>query len=246
MYLKGTERLLIKSRSLIFTVIYNLSAIFYGALSVLLIPLPLRFRHKIIISWTTFAVFLARVICGVRYRVIGAENLPARGKNVIVMSKHQSTWETLFLQGLFWPASTVLKRELLHIPFFGWGLAALRPIPIDRDNPRAALKLVKQKSVHRLNSGYNVLLFPEGTRVAAGTKGKYARSGADIAIASSTPIVPVAVNSGLFWPPKDFKKKPGCITVAIGPAISPEGKTSKALILEVENWIESTMDTLKP
>lgn len=231
-------------RSLLFAILYTLSGGLYGLLSVLLLPLPLRFRHKIIISWTHVAVFLARSICGIRYQVIGTENLPLPGQPVIVMSKHQSTWETLFLQGLFWPASTVLKKELLKIPLFGWGLAALRPIAIDRKNPRIALKQVKENSLTRLHDKYNLLLFPEGTRVAVGSKGKYARSGADIALATGVSIVPVAVNSGRVWPPKVFIKTPGCISVVVGPPISPEGITSKALIEKVENWIESTMNSI--
>ncbi|WP_246434584.1 lysophospholipid acyltransferase family protein [Teredinibacter haidensis] len=234
----------IKLRSFLFSVLYNLSGALYGIVSVLLLPLPLKTRHKIIVSWTHLVVFLVRVICGIRYQVIGTEYLPTKDKPVIVLSKHQSTWETLFLQGLFWPASTVLKRELLRIPFFGWGLAALRPIAIDRSNPRLALKQVKEKSLRRINSGYNILLFPEGTRIPPGERGRYARSGADIAVATGIDIVPVAVNSGLFWPTKKLVKQPGCISVVIGPPISPQGKTSKALIEEVESWIESTMTSL--
>lgn len=228
-------------RSTLFAVLYNLSGALYGILAVILLPLPLIKRHKIIIGWTKVATWLARVLCGIRYQVVGAENIPVRGDPAIIMSKHQSTWETLALQHLMWPASTVLKRELLRIPFFGWGLAALYPIAIDRSNPRVALKEVKEKSIKHLNDGYNVLLFPEGTRVEVGTKGKYARSGADIAVATGKRIVPVAVNSGNFWPTKQFKKIPGCITVVVGKPIDPQGKTSKALIEEVESWIESNI-----
>jgi len=231
-------------RSTIFALLYNLSGALYGLLAIILLPLPLLHRHRIIIGWTKVATWLARTLCGIRYQVIGVENIPKRGEPAIIMSKHQSTWETLFLQHLMWPASTVLKRELLHIPFFGWGLAALYPIAIDRSNPRAALKDVKEKSIKHLNDGYNILLFPEGTRVAVGTKGKYARSGADIAVATGFKIVPVAVNSGHFWPPKQFSKTPGCVTVVVGSPINPEGKTSKALIEEVESWIESNIQDL--
>ncbi|SMF14691.1 1-acyl-sn-glycerol-3-phosphate acyltransferase [Alteromonadaceae bacterium Bs31] len=234
----------IKTRSFLFAVIYNSTGVFYGTLSLFLWPLPLRLRHRVIMGWTQLAVFLARWICGLRYQVIGRENLPAKGETVLILSKHQSTWETLFLQNLFWPACTVLKKELLRIPFFGWGLAALNPIPIDRDNPREALRKVKTNGVQRLQNGYNLLLFPEGTRVAPGEKGKYARSGADIAVESGKNIIPIAVNSGVYWPTKQMEKVPGCITIVVGPPISPEGKTSRELIGEVETWIESTMKTL--
>ena len=234
----------IHARSALFLVIYNITAALYGILSLLLLFLPLRIRHRIIISWTRATVFLLRVLCGVRHNVVGQENIPKHGEPVVIMSKHQSTWETLFLQYTFWPASTVLKKELLRIPFFGWGLAALRPIAIDRSNPRKALRKVKERGLQRLESGYNLLLFPEGTRTAHGEKGKYARSGAEIAVASGKPIIPIALNAGVFWPPKDFKKYPGCISVVVGAPISSHNKTSKELIVEVENWIETQMKSL--
>jgi len=231
-------------RSVVFAVVYNISGMLYGSVAVLLLPLPLKLRHRIIISWTEVSVFLVRWICGIRYQVSGLEHIPKRGDSAVIMSKHQSAWETLYLQGAFWPASTVLKRELLKIPFFGWGLASLRPIPIDRGNPRVALRQVKEEGMKRLQDGYNVLLFPEGTRVAVGQRGKYARSGADIAIAAGKKIIPVALNSGHFWPPKQFTKRPGCIKVVIGEPICCEGKTSKELIDSVETWIENTLEHL--
>ncbi len=233
-----------KTRSFVFAVLYNSSGVFYGTLSLFLWPLPLMLRHRIIIGWCRMSVFLVRWICGVSYTVSGLENMPAKGEPVLILSKHQSTWETLYLQGLFWPACTVLKKELIRIPFFGWGLAALHPIAIDRDNPRVALRKVKANGLQRLQEGFNLLLFPEGTRVAPGEKGKYARSGADIAVESGRPVIPVAVNSGRFWPTKQFAKIPGSISVVVGPAISSEGKTSKQLIGEVESWIEQTMTSL--
>ncbi|TVZ41698.1 1-acyl-sn-glycerol-3-phosphate acyltransferase [Alteromonadaceae bacterium 2753L.S.0a.02] len=231
-------------RSGLFTVLYFLTGIFYGSMSVLLLPVAIRVRHKIIISWTRLAIILVRVICGIRYEVIGREYLDKSRWPVIVLSKHQSTWETLFLQGLFWPASTVLKKELLKIPFFGWGLRALVPIAIDRDNPREALRDVKEKGLNRLKHNYNVLLFPEGTRIPVGKKGKYARSGADIAIASGVNIIPIAHNAGKLWPTSEFVKRPGTVTIVVGEPISPEGKSSKEIIQQVEDWIESTVATL--
>lgn len=198
-------------------------------------------RHKIIASWTTVVIYWLRLTCGVKFKVLGKEFIESVDKPVVVLSKHQSTWETLFLQSLFWPASTVLKKELLNIPFFGWGLRALRPIGIDRNNPREALKQVKTKGINRLESGLNFILFPEGTRMAAGERGTYARSGADIALNTGSKILPVALNAARCWPSNTFVKYPGEITVSVGPIIHPEGKTSKEVIKEVEEWIEAEM-----
>lgn len=228
-------------RSTIFSIGYFFSGIFYGTISVLAWLLPPMVRHRFIIGWTLFTIFWLRLVCGVGYKLHGKENLKKSKGPVIVLSKHQSTWETLYLQALLFPAVTVVKRELLNIPFFGWGLRALLPIAIDRSNPRAALQQVKEKGIKRLKQGYNVVLFPEGTRSAPGERQKYARSGADISVKSGVPIVPVALNSGKFWQKGKYNKVPGTIQVYVGEPISPEGKTSKELINEVEAWIENKM-----
>ncbi|MBX2858944.1 MAG: 1-acyl-sn-glycerol-3-phosphate acyltransferase [Cellvibrionaceae bacterium] len=231
-------------RSTVFFVIYFCSTVIYGCLSIFIFLLPFRYRHRFIASWTGIIVYAARIICGVRYRVSGLENLKLAEQPVVVLSKHQSAWETLFLQRLFFPAATVLKQELLSIPFFGWGLRALQPIAIDRSNPKMALKQVKTQGQDRIQRGYNVILFPEGTRIPAGQKGKYARSGADIAKDAGVNILPIAVNSGYCWPVGSFVKHAGVVDVVIGPPIAPQNKTSKELIGQVEQWIESTMSTL--
>ncbi len=234
-------------RSSIFSVGYFILTVSYGTLSVLTWVLPSLLRHRIIASWTTVVIHWLCISCGVRYQVLGKENLsPNDAKDVahVVLSKHQSAWETLFLQSLFWPAATVLKKELLRIPFFGWGLIALRPIAIDRSNPREALRQVKQKGLNRLASGLNIILFPEGTRMAPGERGTYARSGADIAISAGVSILPIALNAAHCWPSNQFLKKPGLVTVSIGPKISTEGKRSKEVMKEVEDWIETEMEKI--
>ena len=228
-------------RTMLFTSAYCLATIFYGVLSILLWLLPAKVRQKIILTWTRFIVFWLRLTCGVRHRVEGAENMQNLSQPVVVLAKHQSTWETIFLQNLFSPASTILKRELLSIPFFGWGLRALSPIAIDRSNPREALRSVKSEGIQRLEQGFNLILFPEGTRMKPGEKGKYARSGADIALSAGADIVPVAVNAGKCWPPGRYVKLPGQITVSVGAPISVQGKQSKQIMQEVEDWIENKM-----
>lgn len=233
-------------RSALFAIGYTVFTTVYGALSVPMYLLPPLQRHRLIISWTHIVIWWAKVTCGIRYQIIGREKLANIQGPVVVLSKHQSAWETFFLQGLFWPSSTVLKKELLRIPFFGWGLAALRPIAIDRSNPREALKEVKNQGVARLSEGVNLILFPEGTRVAIGEKVKYARSGADIAKASGATIVPVSHNAGKFWVVNGgkFLKKPGLVTVVIGDPIDGTDINTKEVTAQVESWVESTLDDI--
>lgn len=230
-------------RALIFYSILGCLAFFYGLLSLVLSVTPYSFRSRVLITNNKILLWVLKVVCGVRYEVRGLENLP-RDTPVVIMAKHQSTWESFFLQSYFHPISIILKRELLRIPFFGWGLAQLRPIAIDRSNPRDALKKVKQLGSQRLAQGNHVLVFPEGTRTPVGQVGNYARSGADIALSSQAPLIPIAHNAGVYWPMHSLKKQPGTIIVSIGPAIDTQGKTSKVLITEVKDWIESEVDRL--
>lgn len=236
--------MLLYLRSSIFVFGYLAATGVYGTLSLLLWVLPSQLRHRIIINWTVVMVYWLRITCGVRFQLHGRENIH-RDKDkrpFVVLSKHQSTWETLYLQNLFFPASTILKKELLRIPFFGWGLRALNPIGIDRSNPRDALRQVKAQGVARLKGDdFNVLLFPEGTRMKVGERGKYARSGADIACEAGVAVVPVAVNAGHCWPPGTFLKYPGNIQVVVGNAIDTRGRTSREVMQEAEAWIENQM-----
>lgn len=229
-------------RSVVFFIGYTLITISYGTGALFSWLLPPLLRHKIISSWTVVVIGWLRFCCGVRYQVNGVENITGVARPFVVLSKHQSTWETLYLQTLFWPSATVLKKELLKIPFFGWGLRALDPIAIDRSNPRDALRQVKAESIECMQRGLNIILFPEGTRMAPGQRGVYARSGADIAKSTNVAIVPIAIhNAALCWPAKQFTKYPGLITVSVGPVISTQDRSSKEIMAEVEAWIEGEM-----
>jgi len=220
--------------------------IFYGLILLPVLILPKLLRHRIMISWCTAIIFWLRITCGVRYEISGLENIGKTFGAKVILSKHQSAWETFMLQTLMFPVATILKKELLNIPIFGWGLRSLQPIAIDRSNPRAALKLVKAGCIDRLNKNVNILLFPEGTRTPRGERGKYARSGADIAIAAGVDVIPVAVDAGKCWPSKTLLKQPGVIHVVIGAPISSANKDSKTLITEVETWIEEQMHRIDP
>jgi len=227
-------------RSLIYAVGYNITSALAGLVAVIIWPiLPYAARWRIVTLWNRFVMVWLRVCCGISYQVIGSKHKEAFP--AVVMAKHQSTWETMFLQFYFGPCRTILKKELLKIPFFGWGLASLRPIAIDRSNPIQALKDVKNKSLERIKQGNNILIFPEGTRTPAGQAGNYARSGADVAISAGVPIIAVAHNAGEVWPHKHFYKYPGKVTVVISEPFATEGKDRKALTEEIKNWIEGEM-----
>lgn len=228
-------------RSIIFTLIYNISSVIAGGLAVIIWPLlPYSYRWRLVTLWNSFVIWLVGMVCGVKFVIHGKK--PTLNTPYVVLAKHQSTWETIFLQRYFGPVSTILKKELLRIPFFGWGLASMRPIAIDRSSPVQALKDVKIKGLERLKQGNNLLIFPEGTRTANGTVGNYARSGADIAITAQVPVVAVAHDAGKCWPHKQYLKTPGIINVWISEPISTQGRERKELTEEVKQWIESKLE----
>lgn len=232
-------------RSLVFSIGYNITSALAGLIAVIIWPImPYSWRWRIVTCWNRFVMLWLRVCCNIRFNIIGhkhADKFPC-----VVMAKHQSTWETMFLQYYFGPVSTILKKELFRIPFFGWGLASLRPIAIDRSNPIQALKDVKNKGVQRIKEGNNLLIFPEGTRVPLGTVGNYARSGADIAVSAGVPIIAVAHNAAECWPHKRFMKYPGTITVVISAPFDTTDKDRKQLTEEVKSWIEGEIAKMPP
>ncbi len=173
---------------------------------------------------------------------MGLENLPNTPS--VILSKHQSAWETIAFQTIFPPQAWVLKRELLWIPFFGWGLAATRPIAIDRSQGVRALDSVVKQGIQRIEEGRWVVVFPEGTRTAPGEKGRYNPGGAMLASKAQVPVVPVAHNAGEFWPRRGFIKKPGTITVSIGPPIETKGRKAKQINAEAEAWTENEVEQL--
>ena len=199
-------------------------------------PLAPLNRYRVISGWAHLMLFLTRTICGVRYRVLGAENIPKTPS--IVLSKHQSAWETLAFQQIFPPQVWVLKKELLHIPFFGWGLAMTSPIAINRRLGKTALKQIVRQGKDRLKKGLWIIIFPEGTRIDPGKKGKYGIGGAWLATNTGVPVVPVAHNAGMLWGKNSFIKFPGIITVSIGEPIDPIGMDVSELNTRVEEWIE--------
>ena len=229
-------------RSLLFLLGMTLFTPIYAVIAMLTFPLPPMRRYRIISGWAHATLWWLRLSCGIRYRVRGIEHLPAG--SAVILAKHQSAWETIAFQLIFPPQVWVLKRELLWIPFFGWGLAMTSPIAIDRSSGREALKQLVAKGRARLQQGFWVVVFPEGTRVAPGQKGKYHIGGAWLATHTQTPVVPVAHNAGEFWGKNSFLKKPGVIDVHIGPPIAVVGMKPEELNRHVEAWIEQEMPRL--
>ena len=216
----------------------------YAIIAMASFPFSAHRRYRIISGWVILAMWGIRVFTGIRYRVLGRENIPDRPS--VVMSKHQSAWETIALQRVFPPIVFVLKRELLRLPFFGWGLAQLPVIAIDRAAGREALQQVAEQGKDRLARGFWVVIFPEGTRVPVGGTRRYKAGGAWLASASGAQVVPVAHNAGEFWPRNSFLKRPGEITVSVGPAIDTRGLTHDQINAKVEAWIEAEMRRLFP
>ncbi|MEW6678309.1 MAG: lysophospholipid acyltransferase family protein [Pseudomonadota bacterium] len=229
-------------RSLIFLLLQILLTVPFGLVSLFLLPLPRLPRYRFITLWGRAVIFLARWVLGIRHRVQGLEHLPAGP--AVILSKHQSAWETIAFQQIFPPLSFVLKKSLLHIPFFGWGLALFSPIAIDRGAGREALKQIEAQGKERLGQGFWVLVFPEGTRTAYGEVGNYQIGGAWVAVKAGVPVVPVAHNAGQCWPKNAFIKHPGEITVVIGPPIPTTGRKANEVLAQTQAWIEDTMKGL--
>lgn len=233
------------ARSLLFALLIVIATVIWAIGCFAFLLLPYRQRYWMIIRWNVFICYAAKYVCGIHWHVKGFDNLP--DAPVILLSKHQSAWETIFYCWLMpRPLIFVFKKSLLFIPFFGWGLAMLRMIAIDRSRGREAMTQVIETGKQRLNDGQWVIMFPEGTRTPVGSQGKYKNGGAILAIGTDTPVVPIAVNSGDCWPRNAFIKKPGTIVVSIGTPVSPQGLSANELMEKVEHWIESEMRVITP
>jgi 1-acyl-sn-glycerol-3-phosphate acyltransferase len=231
-------------RSLLFAPLALLVTAPAGLLVALAFVLPISFRFRIIAVWYTVFLALCRYVLGLHYQVIGRENIPPTPP--VILAKHQSAWETVSLQAIFPPLVFVMKKSLLMIPFLGWGLAAARMISIDRSAGKDALRQVITQGCERLKAGFGVVIFPEGTRMRPGETRRFKPGGAHLAVSSGAPTVPVAHNAGEFWGKNAFVKKPGLITVSIGPAIDPAGKSAEEITALAEQWIEKEMRRLSP
>ncbi len=228
--------------SIVFTLLLFVSVPFYGAVALLVAPLPRRFVYGVAIAWVDSMLWLLRVLCRLDYVVEGRENLPARSS--VVLMKHSSAWETLAQLRIFPPQTWVLKRELLWAPVFGWVVWRLKPIAIDRRGGGAAVQQVLKQGHARLAEGLWVVIFPEGTRMAVGTTRRYGMSGVLLAAAEGLPVVPVTHNAGHFWPRRGWLKKPGRIRVVVGPPIETRGVEPRVVNERAQQWVEATLAQL--
>jgi 1-acyl-sn-glycerol-3-phosphate acyltransferase len=199
-------------------------------------------------GWLKVAVRGGNVILGIRNQVIGHENLPVGSTApAILLLKHQSTWETFCMPTLMpHPLAYVFKKELLYVPFFGWAMAKMDMIHIDRSKRAQAFNKVVEQGKRLLAQGTWVIMFPEGTRIDRGQKGQYKSGGTRLAIETGAPVIPIAVTSAKCWPRKAFIKRPGVVEFSIGKPIPSEGRKPDELMREVEDWIEAEMRRLDP
>jgi 1-acyl-sn-glycerol-3-phosphate acyltransferase len=229
-------------RSSIYWLLMVLSGAVIGFLTVFTYPFPVDTRFRFARSWAVLNLWLLRHICKLTYTVDGLENITSEG--VVVLCKHQSTWDTMILQVILPPVRWVLKRELLRVPFFGWGLAMMKPIAIDRSAGRKAVAQLIEQGRPMLDQGYWVIVFPEGTRTHPGEKKRYKQGGSILAVETGHPVVPIAHNAGEFWPRHSFLKWPGTISLRIGPVIDTRDKTAEQVTELAHDWIEGQMQEI--
>ncbi|MBL8445947.1 MAG: 1-acyl-sn-glycerol-3-phosphate acyltransferase [Zoogloeaceae bacterium] len=231
-------------RSLLFALVLAFVTPPFALIGLCIGPLAPMTRYRILTKWTDITLWFVWHLLGIRFRVIGRENLPARPG--VILCKHQSAWETMALQHVFPAICFVLKKELLRVPFFGWGLSRMPMIAIDRAAGKDALAQVLEQGTRRLAEGFWVVVFPEGTRVAPGTTRRYKPGGGWLAHKAGVPVIPVAHNAGEFWRRNAFIKYPGEIIVSIGPSIDGAAHSAEAINTQARNWIEGEMKRLFP
>lgn len=230
------------TRSVLFLLAQALYTMFYALLSPFIFPFNQHIRHRLLSGYAVGTLWLLRVICNIKMEVRGLENIPEQ--SCVVLSKHQSAWETLSLQTVLPPHCWVAKRSLLWIPFFGWLLALSSPIALDRSKGKEALRQLQDKGKKKLQQGFCVVLFPEGTRIPFGQRGTYKIGGAMLAAHSGVPVLPVAHNAGKFWGRNAFIKHPGTIVMSFGKPIDTAGLKTDEINRRVEDWIEGEMTKL--
>ncbi len=229
--------------SLLFIYIFS-SMLVFALLIIMALILPFNVRYQLSQWWVNSVLFMANICCGIKHEIEGLENLP-KDQAVVILSKHQSAWETIAFRQFLPRQVSLLKRSLLWIPFGGWALATLKPIAINRENQREALKTLINQGGNALKEGLWVIIFPEGTRSAPGEHKRFSVGGAMLAHKTACSVIPLAHNAGSIWPRYSFLKYPGIIKVRIGPAIDVKGKKAREINAEAERWIIQAMDEIE-
>ncbi len=240
-------------RATLFWIGFTLSTLLVGVTSIFLVPFSHKTSYKILLPWTHFNIWWIEICCGVEYNVLGQDNIDLM-HNGILLINHQSNWETLFIPTIFPSVSWVVKEELFKIPFFGWALASIKPIAIDRKGGRSAIDQIKTKGKNHLDAGRWVGIFPEGTRVNPGETERYRMGGALLADycaenaedGAEYLIYPVAHNAGQCWPRQSYVKLPGTITVSIGEPFSVAGLDPGQVNDKAKEWIEAEIEKMPP
>ncbi len=231
-------------RSFLYTVFLFLSVPVHATAVVLLGPFGHRICYRAAVNWASLNLYLLDRLCGLRFTVEGTEHIPSEA--AVLYWKHESVFEALVGAVVFPPQTWVVKRELMWIPFLGWGLALLKPIAINRKSGRAAVKQVISQGQQRLRDGLFIVIYPEGTRVLPGRERRFGVSGAALAKAASCPLVPVAHNAGDFWPRRSLLKCPGTVRVVIGPPIETAGLSPEEITRLGRAWIDATVARISP
>jgi len=229
-------------RSILFALAQAAFTLGYALFSPFIFLFGPHTRHRLLSGFAPGMLWLLKVICGIRMEVRGRENIPPA--SCVVLSKHQSAWETLALQLVLPPHVWVAKRELLWIPFFGWLLALSSPIALNRSKGKEAMRQLLEQGKVKLEQGFSVVLFPEGTRIPYGEKGRYKLGGAMLASHAGVPVLPIAHNAGKFWGRNAFIKQPGVVQMVIGAPIATAGLKAEEINRQVEDWIEGEMAKL--
>jgi 1-acyl-sn-glycerol-3-phosphate acyltransferase len=229
-------------RSALYLAILVVYTPFYYLIVLASAPFSRQTRWEVIARWPRFATWLAKIVLGIDYVVEGRENIPR--EPCIILSKHQSAWETIAYNAIFPPHVYVIKREMLWVPFLGWGLALYSPISINRANRRQAMQRLIAVGRQRFEQGFCVMIYPEGTRIPVGKRGNYRLGGAILSAGLGAKVLPVAHNAGMVWPRNSFLKFAGTVTVRIGEPFDSTGMEPAEIMRKVEDWIEGQMTEL--
>jgi 1-acyl-sn-glycerol-3-phosphate acyltransferase len=219
------------------------ATVVFSTLVILSTVFPFHVRYAFGRGWAVFVLKLAEICCGVAYEVEGLEHITP-DKAVIVISNHQSAWETLAFRCFLPPQTSLFKQSLLWVPFWGWAMATLKPIAINRGNKTAALRKLISHGTEALQQGLWVIVFPEGTRRAVGEMGEFSAGGAMLAQKSGYPVLPIAHNAGTIWPRYSFLKYPGKIKVRIGPLIEVKDRKAADINQEAEAWVKQALQEI--
>jgi len=236
------HRAVLIARSLIFWLIFFVSTVLLAFPVIIASFFSYRITMVIVMFWVNLNLKSLEIFCRLFFKVEGEEHVP--NDPFIIFAKHQSTWETLFLQRRFPGILYVAKRELTRIPFFGWALSTMKYVMIDRGGGRKAINQMIEQYTDRKSRNLSLVVFPEGTRKPVGAEPDYKIGGAVVAVETGTPVLPVAHNAGEFWPRHSFIKWPGQVSFAFGPVIHVEGKTPDQVRNEARDWIEHKMESI--